>query len=123
MPCKPCSCGQADDHVVSRRKTFDDVTVERWHSGAITGSFGIFPPGTAPSKWAHRRQVVADLVWERVCLFTWAELPKLIRTARRAVRQRSLDPSAYLWRSLDGEKFRRGGRRGNVIYSTRGTTT
>lgn len=110
MSLPTCSCGRADNHVVARATTFDGSSVSRWHDGSITGALGLWPRGIGRSRFGWQQRAAAELLWPNVSLYDYAELPQLIRLARRAVVQKSLLPHEYLRRALAGETFRRAGK-------------
>lgn len=103
---KPCSCGREDDHIVSRARTFDGVTVVRWHSGLITGLMGLYPPRTSRPRCLQRAARVSALVWQDVSLYDWAELAELFRAGRMALEQTSWPPLVAMRRLMAGETTR-----------------
>lgn len=103
---QPCSCGREDDHIVSRARTFDGVTVVRWHSGLITGLMGLYPPRTSRPRWLSRAARVSALVWQDISLYEWAELAKLFRAGRMALEQTSWPPLVAMRRLMAGETTR-----------------
>lgn len=83
-----CSCGSTSAHVVARRTTADDVAVEIWDNGAITGRLGFALPGVPVVRprtdAAHAMaRATASLVAGEVELYVVTELPQLVSCARR----------------------------------------
>lgn len=69
-----CSCGTAEPHCVSRRKTFDGCDVELWSNGEVAFRTH-FLRGKLPVDKMWR-------VWEDIELYTADELPTLLRSVR-----------------------------------------
>ena len=91
MPIMPtCSCGETAPHVIARRRTSDDIAVEIWHDGAITGRLGRALPGVPiarprTTKAVDRAHRVAQILTDEVSLYDLAEVPRLYECARRVV--------------------------------------
>lgn len=70
--------------VLIRRPTSDNITVLFWDDGAITDAFARYPRGIGPSRQAGRllHGGVVALVAQVCGEYPWADLPKIIRTAR-----------------------------------------
>lgn len=86
-----CSCGQTESHVIARRNTADDVAVEIWHDGCVTGRFGRALPGVPcvrprTQEAVEREIVAARLFSDKVSLYNLAELPALYTECRRVAR-------------------------------------
>ena len=78
----PCSCGEAHPHVVSRRRTRDDLPVEVWSDGRITNArSGAYLPGVPAIPVA----AIWDLV-EVVSLYSRGELAAIVGEVRRFAR-------------------------------------
>lgn len=106
-----CSCGVKKDHVMATRKTADDKVVKLWSDGGVTSALGTCLPGigTAKSAFETKKNVEAGwLAFAEVELYDFSEVSALVKAARRAVRNRFLDPRDYMLRSMKGEKFRVG---------------
>lgn len=78
-----CSCGCREPHEVMRRRTFDGIDVLFWSDGAVTGRMGTYAL-RAPREL---ETLVAAIRANReaagnACLYTWAELPALVRSLR-----------------------------------------
>lgn len=70
-----CSCGQSDVHEVSRRYTFDGVDVRLSSDGSVSSRQTIL-----------RGKLPVDRMWQvwgDVGLYTWDELPEVIRSVKR----------------------------------------
>jgi hypothetical protein len=83
-----CTCGEFAPHIIARRKTADDIAVEFWHDGAITGRMGFKLPGVPVVRprtdaAVSAARAVASLVAGQVELHELAELPRLVDCARR----------------------------------------
>lgn len=80
MTC-PCSCGETKVHDVAHRRTYDERGVILWSDGDLTFAFsGI--PGVGKLRDVERARRIGWLVIDEVCIFTAAELPLLVKTAR-----------------------------------------
>lgn len=77
-----CSCGQADVHVIARRKTADGKSVQLWRDGGVTGALGFRLPGV-PMKRARNAESRALnlragwLLLGEVCLWDLSEIGEL----------------------------------------------
>ena len=76
-----CSCGKTEDHVLATRQTVEGVKVQLWSDGTITGLTGTYPRGIGKSRTPNLE--AGWRVMGNVSLYTWEELPLLIRAERR----------------------------------------
>lgn len=84
-----CSCGNAAQHVISRRATSDGIEVCLWENGAVTGAMGIGLRGVPLSRPKTpearvRAMALGLLLVGDVELYDAAELPDLYAAAKRA---------------------------------------
>lgn len=101
-----CSCGSTEAHVVARRKTFDDISVQFWSDGAVTCGINTYVAMAPRSAFRRRAAVKANwLVTDRVSLYDHAELRGMVDAAREAMSQTGHLPGAYLDAKLRGVKF------------------
>jgi|SRR6185312_10449659 len=111
-----CSCGCTETHVVARRKTFDNVSVQIWSDGAVTCGLNTYVAMAPRSAWGRGKAVEAAwLVADRVSLYDHSELRGLVLKARAAVAQTGHRPGDHLDATLRGVKFVRAGRHGAVV--------
>lgn len=86
-----CSCGEADAHVIMRRRTADGYEINLWENGAVTGALGIGFRGV-PVRRPKSREAIADarkagaLLLGEVCLYNADELPAVYVAATKAAR-------------------------------------
>lgn len=90
-----CTCGNDQPHIVARRRTADDVAVEIWHDGAITGRAGRALPNVPiarPRTEAGRLVAVAaaSLVAGEIELYEVTEVPRLVACAKRVAARNGL---------------------------------
>lgn len=70
-----------DSEIIARRRTYDGRTVLLWSDGALTSGMGGYVRG-------GRLEVgVAWLVADEAALFTWEELPGLVKAAKRLAKR------------------------------------
>lgn len=117
-----CGCGEKKSHEVARRRTADEKQVVLWSDGLVSGAMGFNLKGIgAPRSEFERRKALEAgwLVMGDVELYDYAEVPALVKAARRAVKQNSLDPREFMRRTMKGESFR---THGAVVTSSRPTS-
>lgn len=113
-----CSCGTNETHEIARRRTADGKTVVLWSDGLITWAMGYMVRGIGAARSAYETRKNLEAGWMAmgdVDLYEAAEVSALVRAARRAVRQTSLQARDYMRRVAAGAKFRRCGRHGAVV--------
>lgn len=112
----PCSCGDAEPHVIARRMSADGAIVKLWSDGAVSSGLGFTILRGVRSGRRHELALrAAWLLADEVCLYDRGELGFLARMARRAVEQKSLQPRDYLRARMAGRVVRVGGRHGAVV--------
>lgn len=82
-----CSCGEAEVHVVAKRRTANNVSVLAWSDGTLGSRFQLCHRGTLPTE-------VLWTVMGEVELFDFTEVPTLIKSARELHRRGKLTPGA-----------------------------
>lgn len=86
MPAQ-CSCGNAEPHVIARRRTFDGKDVCLWDDGTLTWAFGFAVKGAwfKPSEANRDRALAAGwLVLGEVEIYDACEVSGLVQAARWA---------------------------------------
>lgn len=113
---------------IARGKTFDDKSVVLWENGHVTLALGHCLPGVGVSHSAYEQRLDVEAGWiviGEAGLYNGNELSKLVKAARKAVRQRFDQPlratrlimagkkiqviknGVFEWRDVeDGEEFR-----------------
>ena len=110
-----CSCGCTEAHVVARRKTFDDITVQIWSDGAVTCGLNTYVIRGSRGYKVRNALRAAWMVADVVSLYDHAELRRLCVSARQAAEQPSLQPRAYLDAVMAGVEVPGDPRKGAVI--------
>jgi len=115
MTTTTCSCGTHEAHEVARRRTADNKGVILWSDGLVTGAIGIGIKGIGAARSAYERAKDVEAGWlaiGEVELYDLAEVAGLVRAARRAVRQPSLQPRDYMRAVMSGVTYQaiKGGR-------------
>lgn len=104
-----CSCGCTAPHKIARRQTADSIRLDLWSDGSVTSGIGIPLPGigTARSSFEADRDLAAGwLACAEIELYDASEVTRLVRSARRAVRQRSDSPRAAMLNYFAGRSIR-----------------
>lgn len=78
------------DQIAARRRTYDNQLIVLWADGDITRGI----TGTLISRRVP--MAAAWLVMDELCLYDYSEVKGLIKTARRAIKQKRLAPLEYL---------------------------
>ena len=84
-----CSCGEDDDHIVSKARTSDDKVVHLWSDGLVTSGMNYFIKGIGRARSAAERRKDLEAGWIAlgdVELYDLSEVPALVKAARKAVR-------------------------------------
>jgi len=108
-PAPLCSCGSVAAHKIARRQTADGIRLDLWSDGTITSGMGFMLQGlgAARSDYEAERDVEAGwLLFAEVELYDGAEVARLAKCARKAVRQRSDSPREAMLRYFRGERVR-----------------
>jgi hypothetical protein len=103
-----CSCGEARVHILTKKKTADDRIVQIWSDGCVTGALGIGVSGVGASKSRREQRLDVEAAWllaSEIELYDYAELPKAVQVARRAVRQIVADSRVYFRRTMRGDRL------------------
>lgn len=89
-----CSCGCAEQHVVSQRRTSDNITIMLWSTGMVSSRFDTLPgvPARRPRTADGQAKALAAgwLFMGWVELFELAELPDLYKACERVARRGGL---------------------------------
>jgi hypothetical protein len=104
-----CPCGETKPHEVARRRTADGKTVALWSDGSVTAALGFALAGVGAPRSTYTRRKAVEAGWlvlAEVELYRLAEVPELVKAARRAVVQQILAPVVFLRRTMAGERFR-----------------
>lgn len=86
---KTCSCGDSKDHVIAKRRTFDNKLVELWSDGSLT--LGVWRFIVASKLTSEMLSLLAG----EISLYDSTEVKFAGKVARAAFRQVSLAPLAY----------------------------
>jgi hypothetical protein len=84
-----CSCGEAADHIIAKRRTSDGKTVLVWSDGVVTFGFGFRVNGAGRARQAYVRRLNVEAGWivaDVAELVTSDELPRAVELARLEVR-------------------------------------
>lgn len=76
-----CSCGKTESHIVATRRTMDNIRIHLWSDGDVTGGLGITIDRGRALPMAAARSFL-----ETATLFSWEELPALLKHARKAIK-------------------------------------
>lgn len=109
FPAPLCPCGCSAAHKIAHRQTADGIRVTLWSDGTVTSGMGfcIRGIGAARSNYEAEKDVEAGwLAFAEIELYDLAEVSRLVRAARKAVRQRSDTPQEAMIRYYRGENIR-----------------
>lgn len=94
---------------IATRTTADGATVSLWSDGCVTrGAFGWSLPGVGASRNSDAQALDVQagfLALGEACVYDVAEFPKLVKTARRAVRQSWTSPLDYVRNIMAGRRL------------------
>ena len=112
-----------DVEQMARRTTADGKSVILWSDGTLTSGMGWHIKGsshTARSAYERKKNIEAGwLLMGDVELYDYAEVPKLVNAARKAVRQHHHQPLDFMRRYFKGDRFVRVDRHGAVYKARR----
>lgn len=104
-----CSCGCSQIHKVARRETSDGVTLQLWSDGSVTYALGIYIKGTKSARTSYQSSKnleAGHLLFSVVELYDFKEVPQLLKSARKAVRQKSDSPYRAMVNYFNGRKIK-----------------
>lgn len=84
-----CSCGEFEDHIIGKARTADDKVVSLWSDGLVTSGMNYYIKGIGRARSAADRRKDVEAGWLAfgdVELYDFAEVPALVKAARKAVR-------------------------------------
>ena len=108
MPSFSCSCGCTAAHRIARGTTADGVPVELYSDGQVTYAMGyhIRGVGVARSDYDCTLNVQAGwLLMGDISMFDADEVPRLVASARKAVRQSFDSPKRAMLKIFDGKRI------------------
>jgi hypothetical protein len=109
IPAPLCSCGSAIPHKIVRRRTADDKEVSLWSDGQVTAGIGFCIRSIGVSHSDHECSLNVEagwLVFGEIELYDGAEVARLVKCARRAVRQKLEIPRIAMIKYFQGKRLR-----------------
>ena len=108
-PAPLCSCGCTGAHRIARRETADGIRLDLWSDGTVNSGMGFAVPGVGAARSDYEAELDVAAGWlafAEVALYDAAEVSRLVRCARRAMRQRSEHPREAMQRYFRGQRIR-----------------
>jgi len=85
-----CSCGEAEAHIIAKRKTFDGKHIHFWSDGDVTQILGYNIKGLGQPRTAEgftANLAASEAIMPNVALYTFDEVRTALKQARKLARQ------------------------------------